>query len=153
MQDWGGYVGQWDTRTWSGTAPELTYTWTGMDMVGLKPAFLKPADVAWFSSHRHDAEGKNQLYAYSYLYKVSFELKKGEKTLTLPTAENVSVLAVTVADNKTEGARPAQPLLEKIERRNFDGKQYVWKAPPPQPRKGKKGGPKKAAPKPANALP
>ena len=153
VQDWGGYVGQWDTRTWSGTAPELTYTWTGMDMVGLKPAFLKPADVAWFSSHRHDAEGKNQLYAYSYLYKVSFELKKGEKTLTLPTAENVSVLAVTVADNKTEGARPAQPLLEKIERRNFDGKQYVWKAPPPQPRKGKKGGPKKAAPKPANALP
>ena len=38
------------------------------EMMGLTPDFIKRADPAWYSSHHHDAAGKNVDYAYSYLF-------------------------------------------------------------------------------------
>jgi alpha-mannosidase len=127
IQDWGGFVGLADTRIWKGEIPELTYDWKGIELAEIKPGFIKPAKVAWFSTHRHDPEGKNELYNFSYLYKYSVDVKPGTKTLTLPDAKTVHVLAVTVADNKNDAIRPAAPLMDRLNRRDFDGKQYTWK--------------------------
>ena len=32
------------------------------DYVGLKPGYIKPADLAWYASHVHTADGLNQPY-------------------------------------------------------------------------------------------
>ena len=77
IQDWGGFIGQWDDRIWKSKevpiparagAPARTRTDPYGEMVGLKPGFIKRADVAWFASHRHTAGGANEPYAYSYLF-------------------------------------------------------------------------------------
>jgi len=124
IQDWGGYIGQWDNRTWKpvttqvpppasappGTPP-TTRTNAFGEMVGITPGFVKPAPVAWFASHHHDAEGANLPYSYAYLFACDFDLPGGAKTLTLPSNDRVRILAVTVADEGPR-ARAAGPLVE-----------------------------------------
>jgi len=129
VQDWSGYVGQWDNRLWHvrqepeprrpgepapppGSAPRMR---TIMDYAGLKPGFVKPAEVAWFASHRHTAEGQNEPYAYCYLFAYSLDIPPGAATLTLPDNEKVRILAVTAAEGGPR-LRPAQPLVDSPER-------------------------------------
>lgn len=126
IQDWSGFIGQWDTRTWKkgqvtlpprlGAPPDAPpRTRTTLDYTGLKPTFIKRAAVAWFASHRHTANGENEPYAYSYLFAYSMDLPAGAKTLVLPDNGKIRILALTAA---REGGRvePAQPLYDTLER-------------------------------------
>jgi alpha-mannosidase len=111
IQDWGGYVGQWDDRIWRaiqvpvapprnappGTAPTMRTNPYG-EMIGLKPGFIKPASIAWYSSHHHSADGANQPYAYSYLFAYSIDLPAGATSVTLPNNDKIRILAMTVSD-------------------------------------------------------
>ena len=125
IQEWTGFVGQWDDRIWKSSEEELAATPGTQggrrvrmdpyaDMVGLRPGFIKRADIAWFASHRHDAAGANEPYAYSYLFAYALDVPQGAKTITLPHNPNIRVLAATVV-NEREEARPAQPLYDVLE--------------------------------------
>lgn len=136
IQDWSGFIGQWDARRWipketqipgrtppPGTPPDIAAqmqrTRTRVDaygeMVGITPGFIKRAPVAWFASHRHAADGANEPYAYSYLFAYTLDVPAGAKTLTLPNNERIRILAVTVS-NEVGEVRPAQPLYDTLER-------------------------------------
>jgi alpha-mannosidase len=110
IQDWGGFIGQWDDRTWSST--DTSHDHWG-EMTGLKPGFIKRADLAWYCSHHHDAAGKNVDYAYSYLFGYEIEVPAGAKTIKLPNNENVRILAVSVANENPE-VTPAHPLYDVL---------------------------------------
>jgi len=129
IQDWGGYIGQWDNRIWNkreepvpprpgapapapGTPPRMR---TVLDYTGLTPGFIKRAPLAWFASHHHNADGSDEPYAYSYLFAYPIEIQANAKTLTLPDNDKIRILAVTVA-NESEKVRPAQPLYDTLER-------------------------------------
>jgi alpha-mannosidase len=125
IQDWSGYIGQWDNRTWtthqepvprrSDTPPDAPVRMhTVMDFTGLVPGYIKRAPVAWFASHRHTATGANEAYAYAYLYAYSIDVPAGASAITLPDDERIRVLAVTAADGDG-GLRPAQPLYDTLE--------------------------------------
>ncbi len=79
VQDWGGFIGQWDNRQWSSV--DLAHDHYG-EMTGLKPGFIKRADLAWYCSHHHDAAGKNVDYSYSYLFGYAIDVPAGAKTIT-----------------------------------------------------------------------
>jgi alpha-mannosidase len=142
VQDWAGYIGQWDNRSWrekryeEPVPPEPApgdNSWeaqrarrfrayvqkhgpimrTEMEYTGLKPGFIKRAPVAWFASHLHSAQGANEPYSYCYLYAYAVDLPADAKTLTLPNNEKIRILAVTVADQVGE-VRPAQPLYDTL---------------------------------------
>ncbi|MCB9853653.1 MAG: alpha-mannosidase [Phycisphaerales bacterium] len=115
IQDWGGYVGQWDNRIWEGAISEVAYSWPWA-YLGLEPAFIRPDPVAWFSSHRHTPGGGNEVYGYCYLFGYRIDLPPDAATLTLPTDEHVMVLAAIVANDLTVGTFPAQPLLDELKR-------------------------------------
>jgi hypothetical protein len=81
VQDWTGFVGQWDDRIWNtteepipqtrgaspaGGGPQVRLNEYGQ-MIGIRPGVIKRADIGWFASHRHDAAGSNEPYRYSYL--------------------------------------------------------------------------------------
>jgi alpha-mannosidase len=133
VQDWGGFVGRWDTRQWRAgerrvppgasaeTAARIRSPQFRQDpyaeMTGLRPGFVKPAPIAWFASHRHSADGLSEAYAYSYLFAYALDIPAGAKTLTLPVDERVRVLAVTASD-EGGAVRPAQPLFDSLESRN-----------------------------------
>jgi len=110
IQDWGGFIGQWDDRQWSST--DLPHDHYG-EMTGLKPGFIKRADLAWYCSHHHDAAGKNVDYAYSYLFGYEIDLPLGAKTIKLPNNESVRILAISLADENPE-VKPARPLYDVL---------------------------------------
>ncbi|WP_263377880.1 alpha-mannosidase [Granulicella paludicola] len=109
IENWGGFVGQWDERVWSSADTSQGYG----EMVGLKPGFIKRADLAWYSSHHHNAAGKNVAYSYSYLFAYGIDLPAGARTLTLPKNPNVRILAISVANEDTE-AKPLEPLYDVL---------------------------------------
>jgi alpha-mannosidase len=136
VQDWGGFVGQWDTRQWKQfempkpAEPAISDTSVaaqrarrilayiqehgpikGEEYAGLAPGFIKPAPVAWFASHRHGADGANEAYSYSYLFAYRLELPAGASTLKLPDDKNLRILAISAA-KETGEISPAQPLLD-----------------------------------------
>jgi hypothetical protein len=108
VQDWTGFIGQWDTRKWERreellpprpdappNAPQRKSTADAF--AGLTPGFIKPAPVAWFASHRRDEHGANVPYAYAYLFAHAFDVPAGAKTLTLPDNDRIRIMAVTTS--------------------------------------------------------
>lgn len=135
IQDWGGFVGQWDTRVWKiqdqrDWAISANHAiWPPQDLtereqrpntprypedyVGLQPGYVKTADIAWYASHHHTPEGLNQPYQYAYLFAYQITLRPGERTLQLPENNNIRVLAISVADGSPD-VRAAQSLYDTL---------------------------------------
>ncbi len=126
IQDWSGFIGQWDDRTWNKKQEQLPprpgapanappRVRAMLEYTGMKPGFIKRAPVAWFASHRHNTEGANEPYVYSYLFAYAIDIPAGARTLTLPDNDKIRILAVTASDEASE-VRPAQPLYDTLER-------------------------------------
>jgi alpha-mannosidase len=137
IQDWGGFIGQWDTRIWKDLPhtnwaisahqavwpppdmaqrekPDPTPSYPG-DYIGLKAGFVKPAGVAWYASHQHTVAGLNEPYRYSYLFAYAMDLNHNEKTLALPDNSKIRILAISIAQENPE-LKPAHPLFDTLNR-------------------------------------
>jgi alpha-mannosidase len=110
IQNWGGFIGQWDDRQWS--SKDTSNDDYG-EMTGIKPGYIKRADLAWYCSHHHNAAGENVPYAYSYLFAYSFNLPAGVKTIKLPDNDRIRIMAISVADENAE-VKPVQPLYDVL---------------------------------------
>jgi len=121
IQDWGGFVGQWDDRQWS--SKDTSHDDYG-EMMGIKPGYIKRADVAWYCSHHHTAAGANVAYRYSYLFAYPIDLPAGTKSIKLPDNDKIRILAISVAEENPE-VKPAQPLYDCYLRRGLRARQSV----------------------------
>jgi alpha-mannosidase len=125
IQDWGGFIGQWDDRQWSsGDTSSDNYG----TMTGLTPAYIKRADLAWYCSHHHNAAGENVPYGYSYLFVYPVDLPAGTGTIRLPDNDRVRVLAISVADENPE-AKAAQPLYDLLAPPPTDADDFALRTP------------------------
>jgi alpha-mannosidase len=153
VEDWGGFIGQWDSRIWKPRPDTVTIgggrsdsephqvplrkdwavsanhaTWdldnTGSpawsptypdDYLGLRPGYIKPATLAWYASHHHTTDGLNEPYQYSYLFMYGIDLPAHGRTLTLPSNDNVRILAVSVAKESAQ-VSPVEPLYDDLGR-------------------------------------
>jgi len=117
IQDWGGFIGQWDDRLWriaGSQGPGGRWRDDALqDFAGIAPGFIKRAPVAWYSSHRHSAEGGNEPYSYAYLFAYCVDLPAGSTSFTLPDNDSIRILAATASDEPTE-VEPAQPLYDVL---------------------------------------
>ena len=148
VEDWSGFIGQWDTRTWPEKKVEVQVPpepaaddqsrraerarrirayvkehgpiiRTEMEYTGLKPAYIKRAPVAWFASHRHSPGAANEAYSYSYLFAYEINLPAGATTLTLPDNGKIRILAATVA-KQPHTVKSIHALYDTLDRANFD---------------------------------
>jgi alpha-mannosidase len=136
IQSWNGFIGQWDNRDWKRTevsvqprampseipadiATILQRSRTRVDpygdLSGITPGFIKRAPIAWYASHLHTADGKNEAYAYSYLFAYSFDVPANAKRFTLPDNDRVRILAIS-STNEVARLEPAFPLYDTLER-------------------------------------
>ncbi len=131
IEDWGGFIGQWDDRQWIGKdvpgrarlgRPARTHHDDYAEMTGIEPGYIKRADLAWYCSHHHDKAGQNVAYSYSYLFGYRLNLPSGTRTITLPSDRNIRVLAMSVAEESPE-VRPVQPLYDTLGRSERAAKQ------------------------------
>jgi len=108
IQKWTGYVGQHYNRI---------VHFRGIKISKLEKAYSKHDNIAWFSSHIHDDEGKNLAYQYSYIYKYEIDIPEGTKTLTLPENKEIIIFAVSLAQNNNDNIKPLQPLYDDFRNR------------------------------------
>jgi alpha-mannosidase len=113
VQDWSSPIGSWDNRLFQGVVPGLTYNFKNK-LAGLVPGFVKPAEVAWYLSHRHDPEKGNEYYQFTYLFKYGIDLPAGARTIKLPDNNRVRLFAVTAANNVNDAVQPARPLSDTL---------------------------------------
>jgi hypothetical protein len=124
IEDWGGFIGQWDTRifrnpddrNWAISAhhalwppadeqqreqrvPSPRYP---EDYVGLEPGYVKPAGLAWYASHHHTADGLNQPYQYCYLFAYSIQMPRSNKLFFISLVE-------VQMESRSEKEERAQP--------------------------------------------
>ena len=128
IQNWTGYIGQWDNRTWN-QRQELVQPRAGQTLPPnaprvrtieefsgiLVPGFIKRADIAWYTSHRHGPDGANEPYQYAYLFAYPIDVPAGATGITLPDNDRIRILAISVAD-EAGAVTPAQPLYDTLER-------------------------------------
>jgi alpha-mannosidase len=112
IQDWGGFIGQWDDRQWTGTNLDVDHAKYG-EMTGLKQGYIKRAELAWYCDHHHDADGKNMTYRYSYLFGYAIDLPPGATTIKLPQNDKVRILAMSAAE-ENPAVNPAEPLYDQL---------------------------------------
>jgi alpha-mannosidase len=136
VQDWTGFIGQWDTRLWkNGQERDWAISanhaaWPPADLqqreqrpvaprypedyAGLKPGYIKPAELAWYASHVHTADGLNEPYQYSYVFAYPIEVAGNAKTLTLPKNDKIRILAISVANENPE-LKPVEAMFDSLE--------------------------------------
>ena len=104
IQDWGGFIGQWDDRQWIAkdipipALPGKTEHDDYAEMTGIKAGYIKRAVLAWYCSHHHNAAGENVAYSYSYLFAYPIALPPGARTIQLPDNDKIRILAISVAE-------------------------------------------------------
>ena len=136
IQNWGGFIGQWDTRLWKPEAHPREWAisahhavWPAADLkqrelrvpsprfpedyTGLREGYIKPAQVAWYASHFHTPDGLNQPYQYSYIFAYMIDVPANARTLTLPQNDQIRIFAVSVAQTNP-ALTPAQPLFDPL---------------------------------------
>ena len=111
IEDWSGYIGQWDNRVFQGDVPALTYSVTN-PLDHINAPFIKRDPLAWFCSHRHQQDGNDQIYTYSYLFKYHFDIPNSAKTLTLPNNPHIRVVAVSMAHDENDATVATLPLYD-----------------------------------------
>jgi alpha-mannosidase len=135
IQDWTGFIGQWDTRLWKNQSERdwaisaNHAVWPPADLqqreqrpvsprypedyVGLQPGYVKPASLAWYASHQHTADGLNQPYRYSYLFAYPIDVSGSPKTLRLPNNDKIRILSISTVEGNPE-LNAAQPLYDTL---------------------------------------
>lgn len=112
IQNWTGYIGQWDLRLWGGIVPPIASNWRN-PFAGLEPGFIKRDTVAWYCNYRHDPQQGNQYYRFSYLFKYDLPLN-GANQITLPNDPRVKVFAMSVGKKVHLDTAPAAPLYDTL---------------------------------------
>jgi alpha-mannosidase len=100
-----GYVGQSQSLVVKGEIVDATQ---------MAEPFIKRDNIAWVGGHRHAADGKNEAYVFTYLFKYAFDLPKDAAQLKLPDNDKIRVLAITMADNHNDAVAAAGPLYDRI---------------------------------------
>src|SRR5262249_16971197 len=135
IQDWTGFIGQWNTRLWRNEqerdwAISANHAaWPPADLqqreqrpvaprypedyVGLQPGYVKPASLGWYPYNQPTADGRNQPYQYSYLFAYPIEVSGSPKALRLPNNDKIRILAVSAVEENPR-LTPAQPLFDML---------------------------------------
>lgn len=131
VQNWTGFIGQWDDRIWDREFGEVDYRCEGQ-VTGISPGYIKRDTIAWFATHRHHPQRGNEAYKFSYLFKYGLDLRPGDRTLRLPDDPRIKLFAVTLADSKNDAVRLAAPLYDDFTDRKPIVLRHVY-PPPPTP--------------------
>lgn len=111
IQEWGGYIGQWDNRVFQGYVPPISGS-VNNPLDHLAAGFIKRDPLAWFCSYRHEQDGSDDIYSYSYLFKYHMDVPAGAKTLTLPDNSRIRIVAVSAVEDDNDATVATRPLYD-----------------------------------------
>jgi alpha-mannosidase len=97
-------MGQWNNRLVSGRLVS--------DASEILPAYINQTPVAWAGTHRHNSDGKDDIYTFTYVYARRITLPRDASTLVLPDNPNIKLLAASVAGNQHDLIHAARVLYD-----------------------------------------
>lgn len=106
VQDYGQPVAQWELPLHNNKVTDRT------DQI--LPALLKRDPIAWFCSHRHNTEGRNQPYAMCCLFKYKIPLPGGCRVIELPDNNRILLFAMTTVSEPDDSGVAAWPMDEEL---------------------------------------
>jgi alpha-mannosidase len=130
VQEWTGFVGQWDDRVFDRAFAKVDYRTEGR-VVAINPGYIKRQPIAWFATHHHHPTEGNQAYQFSYLFHVRLDRPAGARALTLPYDERVRVFGATLVKPAAALAVPAAPLYDTLEGHGPIAIRHDYDARPP----------------------
>jgi hypothetical protein len=107
VPDYARFFGQWNSRVLDGVIYH--------DATEILPGYIQPADIGWIGTHRHSAAGADQPYVFTHAYRLRVPIPAGARSLTLPDAPSVRILAASAARNPGWPVHPAHDLFTKPE--------------------------------------
>jgi alpha-mannosidase len=110
IQNWTGFIGQWDNRVFNEEFGEVNYN-GHFTLKSITPGFIKRDTIAWFGKHRHNKTG-NEPYLFTYMFKYAIDVPVGAKTIILPDNEMIKIFAMTAANNQNDTTKAACLLYE-----------------------------------------
>jgi alpha-mannosidase len=113
IEDWSAFIGRWDNRVFQDDS-------INNPLDHLEAGFIKRAPLAWYCSHRHQQDGSDQVYTYSYLFKYRLDAHTGAKTLTLPDNSRIRVVAVCLVQDENDSTVATLPLYD-----DFTGRKAI----------------------------
>jgi alpha-mannosidase len=105
IQDYAEPIGRWNSRLSGGEMVE--------EPDRISPAYINRMPVAWYGSHRHTPDCKNDTYQFTYLFLTDLTLPDGAKYLTLPANDRIRIMAATFVSLPNGEVVPAQPLYDQ----------------------------------------
>ena len=78
----------------------------------LAPGYIKRDPIAWIFTHLHDAEGKNLLYNYGYLFVQTYDIPDGVNSVTLPYNDKLRIMAMSMGTAENDEIQPLQELFD-----------------------------------------
>ncbi len=102
-------VGQWENRMVNGRMVDTRDE--------ILPAYVNQTPIAWAGAHRHIADGKNDIYKFTYLYEVTVPTIAGTTQIQLPSDSRLKLLAVSVSDNARDAVFATDELYDQADAR------------------------------------
>ncbi|MCB2229787.1 chitobiase/beta-hexosaminidase C-terminal domain-containing protein [bacterium] len=91
-------IGQWNNRLVNGRMVDETSE--------ILPMYVNQMPVAWAGTHRHTAEGENDIYKFTYVYAQRILLANDAHSVILPANPNIKLLAASVAGRQHDFVTP-----------------------------------------------
>ena len=91
-------VGQWNNR--------MVNAQMVSDPSEILPATINHTPIAWAGTHRHNAEGLNDTYKFTYVYAERIPLSEGVQKIVLPDNKNIKLIAASVSGGQYDDVRP-----------------------------------------------
>jgi alpha-mannosidase len=110
IQQWTGFIGQYDNRIWDRQFAKVDYV-AEANVVRVATGYIKRDDIAWFCTHRHSPRG-NEAYKFSYIFKYALNIPAGAHDLVLANNSKIKIFAVTVANNQNDFVREVYPVYD-----------------------------------------
>ncbi|GHV31901.1 alpha-mannosidase [Bacteroidia bacterium] len=93
IPDYSGFIGQWRHT-------------------GHTEGFLKPAEVAYVGTHRHNSNGNlDAPYEFTYMFKYGIDIPKNAQKLVLTDDSKILLFAASLAVNENDDITPATELI------------------------------------------
>ncbi|MFH2048800.1 MAG: glycoside hydrolase family 38 C-terminal domain-containing protein [bacterium] len=105
IQDYVEPIGRWNSRLSDGELVEAPER--------IAPAYINRLPVAWYASHRHTPECENDIYRFTYLFMIDLTIYEKANKLTLPSNENLRIMAATLVNTPLDETVPVQPLYDE----------------------------------------
>lgn len=97
-------------RTFCFDVPYYSGFYAQWGQTSFSEGYVKDAEIAYVGDHRHNADGHNEPYVFTYLYQIAIDMDGETGEIVLPDDPHIILFAATAVDTADSGILPAMEV-------------------------------------------